>query len=74
MAFLLSFFTVTVTVAVGLAVIVLLAAAVGAIWRRVSGDELKKIERKRELDQEANTRGFSLARLAQKYQQLHCLP
>jgi len=70
MAFLLSFFT----VAVGLAVIVLLAAAVGAIWRRVSGDELKKIERKRELDQEANTRGFSLARLAQKYQELHCLP
>ena len=52
MAFLLSFFT----VAAGLAVIVLLAAALAAIWRRVSGDELKKIERKRELDQEANTR------------------
>ena len=52
MAFLLSFFT----VAVGLAVIVLLAAAVGSIWRRVSGDEIKKIERKRELDQEVNTR------------------
>jgi hypothetical protein len=51
MAFLLSFFI----VAVGLAVIVLLAAAVGAIWRRISGDESKKIERKRERDREANT-------------------
>jgi len=43
MAFLLSFFT----VAVGLGVIISLAAAVVGIWQSVrSDDELKKIERK----------------------------
>lgn len=42
MAFLLSFFT----VAVGLGVIILLAAAVVGIWQSVRSDELKKIERK----------------------------
>ena len=51
MSFLLSFFTVLV----GLAVIVLLAAALGAIWRGIRGDELKKIEGNRERDQEADT-------------------
>jgi hypothetical protein len=50
MAFLLALFTVVI----GLFVVVLLAAALAAIWRGIRGDDqLKKIERER--DQQVNT-------------------
>jgi len=49
--FLLQFFT----VAVGLSVVVLLAAVLVGIWDSIRGDRIKKIERERERDQAANT-------------------